>query len=52
MVGSVPMDMECFFGILKGGFRPLKAPILYRDEPTIDDVLAAPCTTNSTLTMG
>lgn len=51
-LGSGRMYVKCFFGILKGGFRPLKFPILYRDEPTIDDMSAAPCITNSTPTMG
>lgn len=40
---SVRKDVECFFGILKGRFRILKLPILYRDKEDIDNVFFACC---------
>lgn len=40
---SVRKDVECFFGILKGRFRILKLPILYRDKKAIDNVFFACC---------
>ena len=35
---SVRKDVECFFGVLKGRFRILKLPILYKEMEDIDNV--------------
>lgn len=40
---SVRKDVECFFGILKGRFRILKLPILYRRQEDIDNMFFTCC---------
>lgn len=40
---SVRKDVECFFGILKGRFRILKLPLLYREKRKIDNIFFTCC---------
>eukprot|EP00904_Undaria_pinnatifida_P003091 jgi/Undpi1/12783/HiC_scaffold_6.g02451.m1 len=40
---SVRKDVECFFGVLKGRFRILKLPILYRNKDEIDNMFFCCC---------
>ncbi|CAN0178702.1 unnamed protein product [Ascophyllum nodosum] len=40
---STRKDVECFFGILKGRFRILKLPLLYRSKEAIDNVFFTSC---------
>ena len=40
---SVRKDVECFFGILKGRFRILKLPILFRSRERIDNAFFTCC---------
>lgn len=40
---SVRKDVECFFGILKGRFRILKLPVLYRKREDVDNVFFTCC---------
>lgn len=35
---SVRKDVECFFGIVKGRFRILKLPVMYRKQERIDNM--------------
>ena len=42
-------DVECFFGILKGSFRILKLPILFRKRSDIDNMFFTCCTLHATL---
>ncbi|CAN0416889.1 unnamed protein product, partial [Ascophyllum nodosum] len=40
---SVRKDVECFFGILRGRFRILKLPILFRSRERIDNAFFTCC---------
>ena len=46
---SVRNDVECFFGILKGRFRILKLPIIFRKKSDIDNVFFTCCTIHNIL---
>lgn len=46
---SVRKDVECFFGILKGRFRVLKLPILYRKKEDVDNMFFTCCTLHNML---
>lgn len=39
----VRKDVECFFGRLKGRFRILKLPILFREKKHVDNVFFTAC---------
>ena len=40
---SARKDVECFFGVLKGRFRILKLPILYRKKEAVDNLFFTCC---------
>lgn len=46
---SVRKDIECFFGILKGRFRILKMPLLYRGIYKLDSIYQTCCALHNML---
>lgn len=48
-VESVRKDIECFFGVLKGRFRILKLPLLYRGIHKLDSIFQTCCALHNML---